>query len=389
MPSGIHLPLFNGTEWNHWSGTLEALLTLHEAKDVFRLHHPPTGVDQDEWESIQRRTKAYLCLYVKSDMYLLIASNADYPTFKDKWEKLKETYGGASGSTTIFNLWIQLTQAQLDDAQPMAKQLAKINKARVVLTNASMGITDTQYALILLHTLPSSYEVFASTILASGALNTLKHTEIITRILNEEGCRTGPTGSSLNAARAAPIKANGRKKDLTDLTCHYCNKKGHIKPECRKKKRDEVQKKKKEEAASSSSDTKAANSHILVPTTASIMEVEDNEITVSLYTAAKQRWMLDSGATHHITPHRSDFTDYTPIKGTIRLGDKSTTDQIGMGRVIIQSPQGQKISLSNVLHIPSVHTRFLSTGVITDKEAKISYDKDGFEIILNQICVAS
>ena len=73
----------------------------------------------------------------------------------------------------------------------MAKQLAKINEARVVLTNASVGITDTQYALILLHTMPSSYEVLASTILASGTPNTLKHTKIIARILNEEGHWTG------------------------------------------------------------------------------------------------------------------------------------------------------------------------------------------------------
>src|ERR1700730_12429393 len=116
----------------------------------------------------------------------------------------------------------------------------------------------------------------------------------------DTGLESGPTRSFLNAARAAPIKANGRKKDLTDLTCHYCNKKGHIKLKCWKKKRNEVQKKKKEKAASSSSSssgTKATNLHILVSTTTTIMEVEDNEITVSLYTAAKQRWMLDSGVT--------------------------------------------------------------------------------------------
>ena len=388
MPSGIHLPQFNGSDWNHWSGTLEAILTLHEAEDVFRLKSPPADIDQDDWLSVQRRTKAYLRLYVKSDVYSLIASNTDYPTFKDKWDKLKETYGGASGSTTIFNLWIQLTQARLDDAQPMAPQLAKINEARVALINASMGITDIQFALILLHALPTSYEVLASTILAAGTPNSLNHTEIIARIINKEGRRTRPTGSSLNAARAAPIKASGKKKDYSSLTCHYCNKKGHIKPDCRKKKKDEAEKKKKEEAASSSSGNKSANSHILVPTTATILEVDDNDITVSLYTAAKPRWMLDSSATHHITPHRSDFIDYTPIKGTIRLGDKSTADQIGVGTVVFRSPQGQRISLSNVLHVPSVHTRFLSTGAITDKEAKISYDKKGFEIILNQKCVA-
>ena len=55
--------------------------------------------------------KAYLHLYVKLDIYSLIASNTNLPTFKDKWDKLQDTYGGASGSTTVFNLWRQLTQA--------------------------------------------------------------------------------------------------------------------------------------------------------------------------------------------------------------------------------------------------------------------------------------
>jgi hypothetical protein len=81
-------------------------LTLHKAEDILRLNQPLSGIDKDKWESVQRRMKAYLCLYIKLDMYLLIASNTDYPTFKDKWEKIRETwtYGGASDSTTIFNL---------------------------------------------------------------------------------------------------------------------------------------------------------------------------------------------------------------------------------------------------------------------------------------------
>ncbi|KAH9025612.1 hypothetical protein EDB84DRAFT_1564011 [Lactarius hengduanensis] len=33
--------LFDGTNWNEWSGTLEAILTLHEAEDVFYLMAPP------------------------------------------------------------------------------------------------------------------------------------------------------------------------------------------------------------------------------------------------------------------------------------------------------------------------------------------------------------
>src|SRR5260370_8058773 len=168
----------------------------------------PSRVDKGEWDSLQRRTKAYLCLYVKPDVFSLIASDAKFPTFKNKWEKLKQVYGSATGSTTIFNLWIQLTQAHLDDSQPMTSQLAKLNEARVNLSNASMGITDIQYCLILLNALPSSYEVVATTILASGAPSMLSHTEIITRILNEKGWRSG-NSAALNAPHA-PIHSHGK-----------------------------------------------------------------------------------------------------------------------------------------------------------------------------------
>jgi len=111
MPAGITLPQFDGTGWSNWSGILEVLLALHEVEDVFILDACPAGVDAADWNSVQRRTKAYLCLYVKQDVYSLIADDTTFPMFKHKWDRLSATYGGTSGSTTIFNLWIQLTQA--------------------------------------------------------------------------------------------------------------------------------------------------------------------------------------------------------------------------------------------------------------------------------------
>jgi hypothetical protein len=291
VPHSVHLPHFDGTGWSDWSGTLEAILSLYEADNGILHATCPAGTDVDEWAAVSRRAKAYLCLYIKPDVYSLIASEVDYPTFKDKWDLLCNTYSGASGSTTVFKNWIQLTQAHLNDSTPMAAQLAKLNGARVNLFTAGMGVSDTQYCLILLHALPTSYEVLASTILAAGTPNTLKHAEITVHILNEEGRCSSPSGSSLNTAAKAPIKASGskgKKWDHSQLMCHYCNKKGHIQPDCRKKKKDEADKAKKGE---SSSVTKAANSHVLVtkPTVergAFITEVpEDYEIGVAMYAA--------------------------------------------------------------------------------------------------------
>src|SRR6266850_6665039 len=156
-----------------------------------------------------------------------------------------------------------------------------LNEARVSLANAFMGVTDVQFCLILLYALPGSFEVMASTILTSGDPTTLSHADIIAQIINEEG-HQALSGSSLNAARATLIKSSSRKKgkkDHSGLTCHYCQKKGHIKPDCHKKKQDE----KKKEEGSSAGGSKSANSHVLVETSASITEVADNEISASLY----------------------------------------------------------------------------------------------------------
>jgi GAG-pre-integrase domain/gag-polypeptide of LTR copia-type len=267
----------------------------------------------------------------------------------------------------------------------MAQQLAKINETREALTNASMGITDNQFCLILLHALPNSYEVLASTILASGGPDKLKHSEIIARILNEEGRRSG-SASSLNAAKAAPIKsANGKKRDHSNLTCHYCNKKGHIKPDCHKKKRDEKEKKEKENASG-----KAANAHVAVSTSASIEEIND-DLHVSLYAAysGPNAWMLDSGATHHITPHISDFASYSKIKGVVRLGDKSTVDQAGIGSVTIKSPEGYTITLNDVLHVPLVNTRFIAISTLEAKGAKVIFASGRAKILISGKMIAS
>jgi hypothetical protein len=117
---------------------------------------------------------------------------------------------------------------------------------------------------------------------------------------------------------------------------------------------------------------------------------EGYEIGVAMNAAEKMCWMIDSGATstHHITPHKSNFKDYTPCQGSICLGDKSTISQVGIGSVIFNMSLGIPITLNNVLHIPGVSIHFLSTHVLAQKGAEISFAKDSFKVTVNQCCFA-
>ena len=81
---------------------MEAILVLYEADDVIRYDACPSGVDKDDWAQVHRQAKAYLRLYIEPHIYSNIASEVEYPTFKEKWDVLQRLYGGAAGSTALW-----------------------------------------------------------------------------------------------------------------------------------------------------------------------------------------------------------------------------------------------------------------------------------------------
>jgi hypothetical protein len=267
MPPGTQLNILSGPNWSTWSGIFSAFLQLNDINDILTHETLPSGVDSDDWNSIQKKAKAFLHLYCAPDVHSIMDSKVDFPSFKARFDRLRETYSNV-GHTTIFNLWIELMQAHLDNGSPLAPQLAKLNKARIQLSNSGMGVSDTQYCLILLNALPLSYKVVASTLLTSGPASSLKHSEITACILNEEGQKSGPS-SSLNMARA-----QAGNQDHSNITCHYCHKKGHIQQDCRKKKRDEKEKEEEDSSSESSEEgsdlEKVVNITVCVPSDAAI-----------------------------------------------------------------------------------------------------------------------
>ena len=173
------------------------------------------------------------------------------------------------------------------------------------------------------------------------------------RILGQVAGKKGETAqaATLNAQTA---KSSSKKQDKKRKKgeCNYCHKLGHFEAECRKKKADKE--KKKGDSSGGSSNTK--------PTVnAMIAEVAStsNEIAVSWYLESDKnnRWMLDSGCSHHITPNRSDFSDYTqlPHPEKITIGDGRSIPYFGTGTVkstTIVEGKRVAVTLERVLYAP-------------------------------------
>jgi hypothetical protein len=109
MPPGTSLEQLSSQNWSVWHKVITAILRMNEVDTILTDSTCPSSVDQDDWKSVQKRTQAYLSLYCAPDVYSIVASDTDFPSFKDKFNRLQDTYGGV-GSTAVFNLWIKLTQ---------------------------------------------------------------------------------------------------------------------------------------------------------------------------------------------------------------------------------------------------------------------------------------
>ena len=65
-----------------------------------------------------------------------------------------------------------------------------------------------------------------------------------------------------------------------------------------------------------------------------------------------EAWLIDSGASFHITPNREWFYEYDKYDGgDVFLGDDRKARIIGRGKVKLKLQAGRIITLLNVLHI--------------------------------------
>ena len=158
-------------------------------------------------------------------------------------------------------------------------------------------------------------------------------------------------GNAASAGRGNTKKMPGR--------CHYCDREGHWKAECLKRKNDE------------------AGSRF--------RRNEDNQTAfVTTRTTTKRRasddWVIDSGASQHISAQRERFRDYqtiSPLK--IQIGDGSEIEAVGKGNITLET-DGASITLNDDLYVPDIGTNLLSVAKATDHGHNLAFSPTGCQI---------
>jgi transposase InsO family protein len=84
------------------------------------------------------------------------------------------------------------------------------------------------------------------------------------------------------------------------------------------------------------------------------------------------RWVLDTGATNHMTGSRCLFAELdTVVTGTVRFGDGSVVDIKGKGAILFALKSGEHRRLDGVYYIPRLMTNIVSLEQMDEEGLKV------------------
>lgn len=153
-------------------------------------------------------------------------------------------------------------------------------------------------------------------------------------------------------ANSGNYKKGGKKQVKK---CYLCNQNGHWRPECPLKSAiDAAIRNSSNDISSSRTNKKDHKSGAIVA-------------EVNKFFGKSNEWIVDSGATEHMSFNRGSFTDYEVLgrPKTVKFEDDSYGEGIGFGTVNVETENGIEFSLTKVLYIPQLRRKLLSISAAT------------------------
>jgi hypothetical protein len=247
-------------------------------------------------------------------------------TTKDLWDTLWKLYQSKSLVNKLF-LRNKLYNLRMRDGDSVVEHLNAFNTVVSQLVYVEIKISNEYKCINLLCSLPDSWDSLVVAICSNTTA--LKFDKVVSSLLSEEMRQKNMEEHNTDAlfargwsqernrskSSSGRSKSKGRSISLRKFVkvCWRCGKEGHYKKQCRSK----VEKKKgSEEAPTEEMTSKEEGGDVYL---ASSSTHADHEV-----------WLVDSGASFHMTPHREWFCDYERYDGgNVFLADDSTNRIMG------------------------------------------------------------
>lgn len=330
---------------------------------------PPNPQFVKEW---RRRNADAICAIVTSVQDSVLTLIQHTSKASEAWNILKNQYE-TRNQTRIQNLENQLAAERLNEDEAAESFVSRMKNLRDQMAAVGIAKSSEDLARRCIRVLPPKYDGLVT------ALNTQVRTppltfEEFTAMLQEEEMRLKSRENQLDSAFSAKVKSSqddkkkGKKKKFSG-SCYYCNKKGHAVRDCRKRIQDE-------------------KSGTLKPNwrnkeSANVAETEPHLFTVTeescsaAHVDQKNTWVLDSGASRHMTSKKELYDSLMPLHEPLNVvvGNDERCPVEGTGTISIMSKNGGSKKLADVLLVPQITRNLLSVAAITDNDLEVRFKK--------------
>ena len=237
-------------------------------------------------------------------------------------------------------------------------------------------ITDEDRVVLLLASLPDSYNVLVTALKASTEVPSMEM--VIECLLHEERkCADGESSHSKEGEKAMTVKRQNKRGPK----CYGCGGFGHIKRDCpgKSEKSERKQEKGKTKKAHTAQTKKGdyqgdSDSDGVGLTDCHALSACDTQ---------PYHWIIDSGATSHMCNDETQFTDLVLLKQPhkVTLGDEHQVEAAGCGTVMLDielTPgKSKKCTLTNMLYVPELTFSLISVSKAADKIGRAVFTNQG------------
>jgi transposase InsO family protein len=358
-----------------WSFYVEAAL---DAKDLWKVIVPGTEPD----DAANRKALNFIRLHIKP-MY--ISDLRGCTTAKEAWEKLKSMHASKNKARRL-NAMRELNNLRMNTGESITKYFARANGLKDMVIGAGSSVTDEDFCLRVLNGLPAEYDMVATALTVSAAtldLTVMRSTllqmeqklmarspngnpEAETALFVKGKFRPNKGGGNVNKGGGNANKGNANKNPHHDRTCFNCGKMGHIAADCRKPPRNNNNK-----------FVKNAQSNF----------ASDDDFALAATNGMRMRswqWMLDSGASSHMTPHLKLLQwDLRPAAPDhfVTFGNSAKAKVEAIGTTVVYTPEKPGgFWLKDVLYVPSLALNLMSVSRAAVNGCTITYDGTDCEL---------
>nr|KYP40490.1 Retrovirus-related Pol polyprotein from transposon TNT 1-94 [Cajanus cajan] len=239
--------------------------------------------------------------------------------------------------------------------------LDNFNQIILNLQSIRVKVDDEDLAIILLCSLPKSYENFIDTMLYgrdSITLNNVKDS-----LQSKELKRRVVSSSNVDDVGLTVCRGRSMKRG-NSVRCYKCKEVGHIRKNCPQLKKE-----------------RNINASAAVVRSSATVSGESSDegdgrdvLTIST-TGFADTWVMDTGASYHMTFNRKLFNSFKEWNGSVKLGDDEELGVKGSGAVQIKMYDGM-VRTFDAWYAPGLRKNLISIGIL-DKQGYNFSGNDG------------